>query len=58
MNDTESLLKIKVREDINDLDEILEQKDAPGKLRHVIKRCCEFDPPKRISFEEVVIELQ
>ncbi|CAG8819267.1 17648_t:CDS:2, partial [Cetraspora pellucida] len=50
--------QLSVREDINDLDEILEQKDAPGKLKHVIKRCCKFDPNKRISFEEVVIELQ
>ncbi|CAG8814923.1 24968_t:CDS:2, partial [Racocetra persica] len=49
---------VKMREDINDLVGILEQKDTPGKIKHVIKKCCEFDPIKRISFEEVVIELQ
>ncbi|CAG8638244.1 11670_t:CDS:2 [Gigaspora margarita] len=56
--DPEPLLKIKVRDDINDLEEILDRKDCPGILKHVIKKCCEFDPLKRMSFEEVVIELQ
>ncbi|CAG8652632.1 2542_t:CDS:2, partial [Gigaspora margarita] len=58
LSDNVSLLKIKVRDGINDLDKILEQKNAPSALRSVIKRCCKFNPIKRIDIEEVVIELQ
>ncbi|CAG8597441.1 5874_t:CDS:2 [Gigaspora margarita] len=54
----EALLNVKVCDDINDLEEILDRKDCPGILKHVIKKCCEFNPLQRMSFEEVVIELQ
>ncbi|CAG8702588.1 18709_t:CDS:2, partial [Racocetra fulgida] len=40
-------LSVKMREDINDLEEILELKDAPGIIKHVIKKCCEFNPTER-----------
>ncbi|CAG8621847.1 23862_t:CDS:2, partial [Gigaspora margarita] len=58
IKNNESLLRVKMREDINDLEEILVQKDVPGIIKTIIKKCCEFDPLKRISFEQVIFDLQ
>ncbi|KAF0516114.1 tyrosine-protein kinase CSK [Gigaspora margarita] len=53
-----SLLEIKIRDDINDLVEALDRKNVPPIFRYVIKKCCEFDPLKRIFLEQVIFDLK
>ncbi|CAG8656183.1 326_t:CDS:2 [Dentiscutata erythropus] len=52
------LLEAKALDDINDFDKELRRKNTPGVFRYIIEKCCKFNPKKRITLEEVIIELQ
>ncbi|CAG8523490.1 5637_t:CDS:2, partial [Dentiscutata heterogama] len=58
IEDFDKLKKAKVSGDNEYLIKELEDKDAPGKLRKLIKGCCDSDPDKRLSLAEVKFGLE
>ncbi|CAG8495238.1 2210_t:CDS:2 [Dentiscutata heterogama] len=53
----ENLMEAKSQDNIGDLIDILEEKDTPGPLRRIVRECCKFSPEKRMTLEQVAIEL-
>ncbi|CAG8718135.1 40179_t:CDS:10 [Gigaspora margarita] len=58
IEDFDKLKKAKVSGDIKDLIKDLEDKDAPGKLKSLIKGCCDLVPSKRIKLADVIFDLK
>ncbi|CAG8568143.1 5167_t:CDS:2, partial [Racocetra persica] len=57
MNDDE-IKGAKASGNVNNLIKELELEDVPGKLKCLIKKCCDLDPSKRAALEDVVVELK
>ncbi|CAG8825160.1 5849_t:CDS:1, partial [Gigaspora margarita] len=49
---SDEIKKAKLSKIIGDLVNELKENDAPGVLRKIIEKCCNYNPPNRIVLEE------
>ncbi|KAF0507906.1 actin-binding protein ipp-like [Gigaspora margarita] len=54
---SDEIKKAKLSKNIGDLVDELKENDAPGVLRKIVEKCCNYNPPDRIALEEVELLL-